>query len=398
MAFTTAAVVGLGSSVASGIMGVKAAKGAAGAQRAGAEQAGAILGQAGDEARGLSRQAADEFSGSLAALSPYSRLGEAGQAYLAKQLGQESLYAGRDPGPLGPEPGAVSTSARDEWARDLDRRNAILSQAGLSPGQINDPRVDPVFRKDYLQAQQGLAAEQSRIAAGSEARREWEAQRQRVQEYQAGRAQFEKDRADPEFGSAVRPFREFKFEEGDFRFGPEDFKADPGYEFRLGEGRRGLQQLYGSQGQLLSGNALKGLEDYGQDLASEEYEKVYGRALGEYEGRYQRALGEYQDAYNRDLELKLRKLGISTDLLGRGQQAATQRVQGAGTLASLRQQEPQIVQQTAANRAGIAQDIGNISAAERVAKSNAYADLFGSAAGAITAPLMYREIYGSRRR
>lgn len=50
-----------------------------------------------------------------------------------------------------------------------------------------------------------------------------------------------------------------------------NFRASPGYDFRLGEGVRALDNSAASRGMLLSGAQLKGLTDYGQGVASEEW-------------------------------------------------------------------------------------------------------------------------------
>lgn len=60
-----------------------------------------------------------------------------------------------------------------------------------------------------------------------------------------------------------------------------DYQADPGYAFRLSEGLKGLDQTAAARGGLLSGNALRGAQQYGQNLASQEYQNAYNRYVGE---------------------------------------------------------------------------------------------------------------------
>lgn len=60
-----------------------------------------------------------------------------------------------------------------------------------------------------------------------------------------------------------------------------DYQADPGYAFRLSEGLKGLDQTAAARGGLLSGNALRGAQRFGQDLASQEYTNAYNRYTGE---------------------------------------------------------------------------------------------------------------------
>jgi hypothetical protein len=56
-----------------------------------------------------------------------------------------------------------------------------------------------------------------------------------------------------------------------------DFKADPGYQFRLDEGNRALNNSLVARSGALSGAALKASLRYNQNYASNEYQNVYNR-------------------------------------------------------------------------------------------------------------------------
>jgi hypothetical protein len=60
-------------------------------------------------------------------------------------------------------------------------------------------------------------------------------------------------------------------------FGMEQFQADPGYAFRMSEGMKGLERSAAARGGLLSGGMLKGIQRFGQDLASQEYTNAFNR-------------------------------------------------------------------------------------------------------------------------
>lgn len=64
-------------------------------------------------------------------------------------------------------------------------------------------------------------------------------------------------------------------------FGMQQFQADPGYAFRLSEGMKALERSAAARGGLLSGAAMKGLQRYGQDLASQEYMNAFNRYQAE---------------------------------------------------------------------------------------------------------------------
>jgi hypothetical protein len=63
------------------------------------------------------------------------------------------------------------------------------------------------------------------------------------------------------------------------QFTPEDFSKgmDPSYQFRLEQGQQANQRAANMAGGALGGNALKGLQDYTQGLASTEYGNAFAR-------------------------------------------------------------------------------------------------------------------------
>lgn len=65
----------------------------------------------------------------------------------------------------------------------------------------------------------------------------------------------------------------------DAQFGAAEFEQykDPGYDFRLSEGMKALENSAAARGNLLSGNTLKGAQEYAQDLASTEYQNAFNR-------------------------------------------------------------------------------------------------------------------------
>lgn len=69
----------------------------------------------------------------------------------------------------------------------------------------------------------------------------------------------------PEFGKYARDF------------GMADYEADPGYAFRMSEGMKGLERSAAARGGLLSGATMKGIQRFGQDLASQEYQNAFNR-------------------------------------------------------------------------------------------------------------------------
>jgi hypothetical protein len=60
-------------------------------------------------------------------------------------------------------------------------------------------------------------------------------------------------------------------------FGMQQFQQDPGYAFRMSEGMKGLERSAAARGGLLSGATLKGIQRFGQDLGSQEYQNAFNR-------------------------------------------------------------------------------------------------------------------------
>lgn len=73
------------------------------------------------------------------------------------------------------------------------------------------------------------------------------------------------------------------------------FQKDPGYQFRLDEGNKGINAAMAARGMGNSGAALKSLSRYGQDYASNEYQNAYNRQnnLVNYGNQASMALGNF---------------------------------------------------------------------------------------------------------
>ena len=84
-------------------------------------------------------------------------------------------------------------------------------------------------------------------------------------------------------------------------FGQTDFQQDPGYAFRQSEGMKALERSAAARGNLLSGGTLRGIQRFGQDLASQEYGNAFNRYQVERSARLnplQSLMGSGQSATN----------------------------------------------------------------------------------------------------
>ena len=170
---------------------------------------------------------------------------------------------------------------------------------------------------------------------------------------QAGRKGLSEIREGFQKGGVFQQGKPFKFD-----YTLDEFEADPGYQFRLQEGLKALERSAAAGGGLFSGATGKALQRYGQDYASGEYQKAYGREFNE-------ALTQYQTGRDRNTELFNRYAALA----GIGQTATTTTGQFA----------QQYGQQAGENILGAA----NAAAAGRVGQANAWGNFAGQASGAL---------------
>ena len=112
------------------------------------------------------------------------------------------------------------------------------------------------------------------------------------------------------YGSLAKPFSQT------------DFEQDPGYAFRQAEGMRALERSASARGNLLSGGTLRGIQRFGQDLASQEYGNAFNRYQIERSARLnplQSLMGSGQSATN-----------VMTGNVGQSSQNEQGNIMGAG--------------------------------------------------------------------
>lgn len=120
-------------------------------------------------------------------------------------------------------------------------------------------------------------------------------------------------------------------------FGMDQFQQDPGYAFRMQEGMKALERSAAARGGLLSGGMLKGAQQYGQGLASQEYMNAFNRYQAERNARLnplQSLAGVGQTATNQLGQAGQTMAGNVGQALGAAAQArASGYVGGANALA-----------------------------------------------------------------
>jgi hypothetical protein len=131
-------------------------------------------------------------------------------------------------------------------------------------------------------------------------------------------------------------------------FSMADFQADPGYQFRMDEGQKAIERSAAARGGVLGGGTMKAIANYGQNLASSEFQNAYNRYTNDRNTRYNRL----------------------SNLAGLGQTANAQLGAAGANYVN--------------NAASIANSAGNAGAAQSIATGNAINQGIGSLANAYT--------------
>lgn len=105
---------------------------------------------------------------------------------------------------------------------------------------------------------------------------------------------------------------------------PNNFEKDPSYQFRKQEGMDGIESSAAAGGGLLSGAALKALNGYNSNLASQEYGNAWQRDQAEKQNLFNTLSGNRSQDYQLFSNEDSRKYNQYANLAGVGQQTATQ--------------------------------------------------------------------------
>ena len=184
------------------------------------------------------------------------------------------------------ERSARDAAARAQFAQDSARRQSVQALSPYMETGENANRLLSQFlgtadpegfarRPTLQQFEDQLRDEHFRWAGRDYTRgsnlagQQVEAQRrydQAIKDWEAGRARFIQE--NPGSQGDGRLLRDFT---------NADFVKDPGYEFRMAEGEKGINRALAARGGFDSGSALKALNRFNQDFASNEFGNAYNR-------------------------------------------------------------------------------------------------------------------------
>ena len=97
-----------------------------------------------------------------------------------------------------------------------------------------------------------------------------------------------------------------------------DFRADPGYQFQMDQGKQAIDRTAAARGMRMGGATMKAQQQYGQGMADQSYGNWFARMQDNYFRNYGQQYGQYADAQS-----------ALSGLAGIGQQATGQQI-GAG--------------------------------------------------------------------
>jgi hypothetical protein len=179
----------------------------------------------------------------------------------------------------------------------------------------------------------------------------------------------------------------------------EQAAATPGYQFQFDQGLQALQRSQAATG-ITGGGAAKAAEQFGQGLASTNYQNAYNNALTQYQtnlGAGQGALANQLGLYGTGLGASQSALANQTGLYGTQQSAlqnAYNRVAGIAGLGSNALSQLNAAGQNYASNVGNLQtSAGAAQAAGQVGGANAWAQGLGGVGNAAMQGALYNSIF-----
>lgn len=155
---------------------------------------------------------------------------------------------------------------------------------------------------------------------------------------------------------------------------------DPGYQFRLDQGKQMLENSAAAHGGLLSGNTAQAEQQFGQNYASNEYGKVYDRAMQQFQQKYGIFENNQANTFNR-----------LSALSGGGQTAAaTLGQQGQAAANNM----GNIFMTTGAQQGQDAQNAAAARASGYVGGANAWSSALSGGANNISQLMLMQQLYG----
>ena len=174
-----------------------------------------------------------------------------------------------------------STVASGVLGTVLNKKKSATQQVANTPGAaISDPFASQ--RQQYQPQMQNLMAGDPSHA-------------QQFIDYSGGSKSIQTT------GGAGQPFNPDAslYNPTDMRVDPASVFNDPSYNFRVSQGEAALDRAHARGGMLGSGNQMAELMTYGQNMATQEYDKIFQRNMGV----HQQEQGDFNSMFQRGLQV-----------------------------------------------------------------------------------------------
>ena len=192
---------------------------------------------------------------------------------------------------------ALGASGAHDYFQGLNTQGADTDMSPLwsSPDRRNPGQDELVLSDDSQQRGGGAAGEVDYEGLDAAIAKYYEEQN----------AQNAATQADPTYGSLLRAYRNGEeFDSGPaFSFTGKDLASDPGYKFGLDQGTQGIERGQASRGNFLSGGAMKELARFNEDYAGTKFDNAFNRNLSTYGTNLNRRQNEWNTnlgAYNQN--------------------------------------------------------------------------------------------------
>lgn len=318
-----AAAVGVGTAVA-GVAGSAMSSSAAG-KAANAQKAAA------DEANAITRE---QYEQNTKNLQPYMDAGLGGLNALQMYMGLGSGTGGRElteqeiRNELRGQYTTAGTSGRPPTVNEVLAANGKLGAAGQNYSNATwgyDPNAQKWgYKLDYIlggdaggTTSQWMYGEPTGATADSV---DEAALNAAVQERLAQQAAAKQD---PRYGSLLESYQAYTPYKEYTPFSEAEFKADPGYQFRLDQGNKAIQNLAAATGNLNSGRAMKDAIAYNSGQGAQEYQASYGRYNNDYLTGFNSHMQNYLTGFNSHETNKSNIYNKLMGLTGIGQSSAS---------------------------------------------------------------------------
>lgn len=265
-------ILGAGVSLLGGAMGADGAEDAAASQLQGTRESNALQKEMFD--KNIELQMPSINAGNLSRNKLLYLMGLSANGTSAPQLTREQIRKQLIDSGAYASPAAAQPAQSNELLNPL----AMLQRGPQGPQNVTATAVRGP--NGEVQYEYGVGGAVTPAGGGlDEARLNADIERRLAEQQAAMQAANTGAESDPAYGSLLR------------NFSLADFQKDPGYEFRLAEGEKGINRSMAGRGSFDSGAALKALQRFGQDYASNEFGNAYNRFENNKTGTYNKLAG-----------------------------------------------------------------------------------------------------------